>query len=158
MTTGTEAPAPGQAARQPPQVRPGAGSARWLKPLVLPLGLGRLEITDAGGRAEAYDVGAHLDAGGRVVGFRLVNDDDEGHDLYPDSGRWACSCPHCGPPGGAGVGGCAHAAGLRAALAALPAAALAQIALWAAAFVGCGELADFEGAFDHSAVNVTTRG
>jgi hypothetical protein len=100
-------------------VRPGAGSARWLRPLLLPLGIGRLEITDAAGRAEAYDVGAHLDADGRVVGFRLVNDDDEGYDLYPDSGRWACSCPHFGPDGGEDVGGCAHAAGLRAALAAL---------------------------------------
>jgi hypothetical protein len=139
-------------------VRAGAVGARWLRPLVLPLGLGRLEITDAAGRAEAYDVGAHVDADGRVVGFRLVNDDDEGHDLLPDSGRWACSCPHCGSPGDAGVGDCSHAAGLRAALAALPAAALAQIALWAAAFVGCGEFADFKGAFDHSAVNVTTRG
>ena len=158
MTTGTEPPAPAPAARRPPPVRPGAGSARWLRPLLLPLGIGRLEITDAAGRAEAYDVGAHLDADGRVVGFRLVNDDDEGYDLYPDSGRWACSCPHFGPDGGEDVGGCAHAAGLRAALAALPAAALAQIALWAAAFVWCGGSADFEGAFDHSAVNSTTRG
>jgi hypothetical protein len=158
MTAETDAPAPGQAARQPRPVRPGAVGARWLRPLVLPLGLGRLEITGAAGNAEAYDVGAHLDADGRVVGFRLVNDDDEGHDLFPDSGRWACSCPHCGPPGDAGVGGCAHAAGLRAALAALPAAALAQIALWAAAFVWCGGFADFEAAFDHSAVNSTTRG
>ena len=148
MTPGTEAPA--RAARQPRRASPGAVGARWLRPLALPLGLGRLEITDAGGRAEAYDVGAHLDAGGRVVGFRLVNDDDEGHDLYPDSGRWACSCPRFGPQGGEGVGGCEHAAGLRA--------ALAQIALRAAAFVWCGEFADFEGAFDHSAINFTTLG
>ena len=110
---------PDQAARQPPPVRPGAVGARWLKPLLLPLGIGRLEVTDAAGRAEAYDVGAHLDAGGRVVGFRLVRDDDEGYDLFADCGRWACSCPHCGPPGGEGVGGCAHAAGVRAALAAI---------------------------------------
>ena len=156
MTPLTEAPT--QAARQPLPPRPGAVSARWLRPLALPLGIGRLEVTDAAGRAEAYDVGAHLDADGRVVGFRLVNDDDEGYDLFPGPAGWACSCPHCGPPGDAGVGGCAHAAGLRAALAALPAAALAQIALWAAAFVGCGKFADFGGAFDHSAVNVTTRG
>ena len=128
MTTGTDTPAAAPAARQPPPVRPGAGSARWLRPLLLPLGLGRLEITDAAGRAEAYDVGAHLDADNRVVGFRLVTDDDEGYDLFPDSGRWACSCRHCGPHGGEGVGGCAHAAGLRAALAALLATALVQIA------------------------------
>ena len=117
MTPLTEAPTP--AARQPPPVSPGAGSARWLRPLVLPLGLARLVITDAAGRAEAYDVGAHLDADNRVVGFRLVNDDDEGYDLSPDCGRWACSCRRCGPRGSDGVGGCAHAAGLRAALAAL---------------------------------------
>src|SRR5690348_8042740 len=115
MTTGTETPAP---------ARPGGCSARWLRPLVLPLGIGRLEVTGAAGRAEAYDIGAHLDAGGRVVGFRLVNDDDEGYDLFPAPARWACSGPRCG-----GVGGCEHAAGLRAALAALLAAALAQAAL-----------------------------
>src|SRR5215472_121866 len=99
MTPGAEAPA--RAARQPRRASPGAVGARWLRPLVLPLGLGRLEITGAGGRAEAHDVGAHLDADGRVVGFRLVNDDDEGHDLFPGPAGWACSCPHCGPPGDA---------------------------------------------------------
>jgi hypothetical protein len=156
MTPGTEAPA--RAARQPRRASPGAVGARWLRPLALPLGLGRLEVTDAAGRAEAYDVGAHLGADNRVVGFRLVNDDDESYDLYPDCGRWACSCRRCGPPGGEGAGGCAHAAGLRAALAALLATALAQTALWAAAFVWCGGFADFAAAFDHSAVNVTTRG
>ena len=158
MATGTETPAPAQPARTPPPVRPGAGSARWLKPLVLPLGIGRLEITDAAGQAEAYDVGAHLDAGGRVVGFRLVGDDDEGYDLFTDCGRWACSCPHSGAHGGGGVGGCAHAAGLRAALAALPATAPAQTAWWAVAFVWCGEFADCEEAFYHSAVNCTALG
>jgi hypothetical protein len=158
MTTGTEAPAHAQPARKPPPVRPGAARARWLKPLVLPLGLGRLEITDAAGRAEAYDVGAHLDADNRVVGFRLVNDEDEGYDLFTDCSRWACSCPRFGAHGDKGVEGCAHAAGLRAALAALLATALAQAALRAAAFVLCGGFADFEGAFDHSAVNFTTLG
>jgi hypothetical protein len=44
------------------------------------------------------------------------------------------------------------------ALVALLATALAQIALWAAAFVLCGEFADFEEAFYHSAVNFTTLG
>ena len=158
MTPGTETPAPARAARQPRRASPGAVGARWLRPLLLPLGLGRLEITGAAGRAEAYDVGAHLDADNRVVGFRLVNDEDEGYDLFTDCGRWACSCPRFGVHGDKGVEGCAHAAGLRAALAALLATALAQAALWAAAFVWCGEFADFEGAFDHSAVNVTTRG
>jgi hypothetical protein len=56
------------------------------------------------------------------------------------------------------VEGCEHAAGLRAALAALLATALAQTALWAPAFVWCGEFADFEEAFYHSAVNFTTLG
>jgi Ion channel len=50
------------------------------------------------------------------------------------------------------------AAVLGTALAALLAAALAQIALWAAAFVLCGEFSDFEEAFYHSAVNFTTLG
>jgi hypothetical protein len=36
--------------------------------------------------------------------------------------------------------------------------ALAQIALWAGTFVLCGEFADFEEAFYHSAVNFTTLG
>jgi hypothetical protein len=117
MTAETETPA--QAARKPRRVRPGAVGARWLRPLVLPLGLGRLEITDAAGQAEAYDVGAHLDAENRVVGFRLVTDDDEGHDLFPGPAGWACSCPRFGHDGGEGVGGCEHAAGLRAALAAI---------------------------------------
>jgi len=50
------------------------------------------------------------------------------------------------------------AAVLGSALAALLATAVAQIALWAAAFVVCGEFADFEDAFYHSAVNFTTLG
>jgi hypothetical protein len=129
MTTGNEAHAHAQAAPKPPPVRPGAACARWLRPLALPLGIGRLEITDAAGRAEAYDVGAHLDADGRVVGFRLVNDEDEGYDLFTDCSRWACSCPRFGVHGDKGVEGCPHAAGLRAALAALLATALAQTAL-----------------------------
>jgi hypothetical protein len=44
------------------------------------------------------------------------------------------------------------------ALAALLATTAVQIALWAAAFVACGEFADFEDAFYHSAVNFTTLG
>src|SRR5262245_1497391 len=47
---------------------------------------------------------------------------------------------------------------LAAALAALLATAMVQIALWATAFVLCGEFADFETAFYHSAVNFTTLG
>lgn len=50
------------------------------------------------------------------------------------------------------------AAALGVALLALLAAALAQVALWAFAFVLCGEFADFEEAFYHSAVNFTTLG
>ena len=50
------------------------------------------------------------------------------------------------------------AAALGAALLALLVSALAQVALWAGAFVLCGEFADFEGAFYHSAVNFTTLG
>jgi Ion channel len=50
------------------------------------------------------------------------------------------------------------AAVLGTALVALLATALAQIALWAAAFMLCGEFADSETAFYHSAVNFTTLG
>ena len=50
------------------------------------------------------------------------------------------------------------AATLGAALAALLATAVVQIALWAAAFVLGGEFASFEDAFYHSAVNFTTLG
>ena len=50
------------------------------------------------------------------------------------------------------------AAVLGTALLGLLATALAQIALWGAAFVLCGEFADFEDAFYHSAVNFTTLG
>ena len=50
------------------------------------------------------------------------------------------------------------AAVLGAALLALLATSMVQIALWAAAFVWCGEFADFETAFYHSAVNFTTLG
>ena len=38
------------------------------------------------------------------------------------------------------------------------AAQLAQIAAWAALFIGCGEFSDFPTAFYHSAVNFTTLG
>jgi hypothetical protein len=44
------------------------------------------------------------------------------------------------------------------ALLALVVSAAVQIALWAAAFVLCGEFADFETAYYHSAVNFTTLG
>ncbi|QDU23528.1 ion channel [Urbifossiella limnaea] len=50
------------------------------------------------------------------------------------------------------------AAALGAALVALLATSLAQIALWAAAFVLAGEFSDFEEAYYHSAVNFTTLG
>jgi hypothetical protein len=50
------------------------------------------------------------------------------------------------------------AAILGTALLALLVSALAQIALWAGAFVLCGEFVDFEEAFYHSAVNFTTLG
>lgn len=50
------------------------------------------------------------------------------------------------------------AAALGTALLGLLVAALAQVALWAAAFMLCGEFADFETAYYHSAVNFTTLG
>jgi hypothetical protein len=50
------------------------------------------------------------------------------------------------------------AAALGTALLALLVSALASIALWAGAFVLCGEFADFEEAIYHSAVNFTTLG
>ena len=45
-----------------------------------------------------------------------------------------------------------------AALLALQATSIAQIAVWAMTFVWCGEFADPEEAFYHSAVNFTTLG
>jgi hypothetical protein len=119
MTTATETPAPVKPARKPRQVKPVSGSVRWLKRLVLPLGIGRLEIVNANGVAEQYDVGAHLDTDDRVVGFRMVKDDDEGYDLFTDSARWTCSCPHFEFHGHQDRKGCKHAAGLRAALQAI---------------------------------------
>ena len=50
------------------------------------------------------------------------------------------------------------AAVLGTAMLALLATALVQIALWATAFVLCGEFSDFEDTFYHSAVNFTTLG
>jgi hypothetical protein len=50
------------------------------------------------------------------------------------------------------------AAVLGTALLALLFAALLQIAVWAGAFVLCGEFTDFEAAYYHSAVNFTTLG
>jgi hypothetical protein len=50
------------------------------------------------------------------------------------------------------------AAVLGTALLALLVSALIQIALWAVAFMLCGEFADFEAAYYHSAVNFTTLG
>ncbi len=52
----------------------------------------------------------------------------------------------------------AGAAILGCALLAMLVSALAQIALWAGAFMLCGEFADFDDAFYHSAVNFTTLG
>jgi hypothetical protein len=106
-----------KSARRPRTVRPVGGLVRWLKPLVLPLGIGRLAITNAAGALEEYDVGAHVD-GGRITGFRLVRDNDEGHDVYVLAPRWSCSCPHFTFHGHADPKGCKHAAALRAALAA----------------------------------------
>jgi hypothetical protein len=105
--------------RKPRIVKPVTGSVRWFKRLVLPLGIGRLEIVNANGQPEQYDVGAHLDTDDRVVGFRLVKDDDEGYDLFTDSARWTCSCPHFEFHGHQDRKGCKHAAGLWAALQAI---------------------------------------
>jgi hypothetical protein len=97
--------------------RPVTGSVRWLLPLHLPLGIGRLAITNAAGVEEEYDVGAHVE-GEQVVGFRLVKDDDEGYDLFTLAPRWSCSCPHFTFHGHRDPKGCEHVAALRAALAA----------------------------------------
>jgi hypothetical protein len=62
--------------------------------MVLPHGLGRLAITSITTRGPVtteYDVGAHLDERGKVVGYRLVKDDDEAHDSTQRTCR-LCSC------------------------------------------------------------------
>ncbi len=119
MPTVPTSTAPVKAARKPRQVKPVSGSVRWIKRLVLPLGVGRLAITNANGEETEYDVAAHLDPDDRVIGFRLVKDDDEGYDLFTDSDRWTCSCPHYEFHGDKDPKGCKHAASLRAALQAI---------------------------------------
>jgi hypothetical protein len=76
-------------------VKPVTGSCRWVKKPVLPCGLGRLAITSltASGPVTAeYDIGCHLDHQGKVVGYRLVKDDDEAHDIDTSGQDWLCSC------------------------------------------------------------------
>jgi hypothetical protein len=70
-----------------------SGSCKWVKRMVLPRGLGRLSITShttRGPVVQEYDVGAHLDQAGRVTGYRLVKDDDEGYDV--SAADWTCTC------------------------------------------------------------------
>jgi hypothetical protein len=77
------------------QVKAVSGSVRWVKKMVLPHGLGRLAITSITTRGPVtteYDVGAHLDERGKVVGYRLVKDDDEAHDIDTSGQDWLCSC------------------------------------------------------------------
>jgi hypothetical protein len=66
-----------------------------------------------------YDVGAHLDRQGTVVGWRLVKDDDEGYDVDISTAPWSCSCPDYINRRSNSPHPCKHAAGLRGALAAL---------------------------------------
>jgi hypothetical protein len=67
--------------------------------------------------------------------------------LLPAMGRVSVRLPFWGAAAFLGI-----------ALAALLTTAVAQIALWASAFMLCGEFADFDDAFYHSAVNFTTLG
>jgi hypothetical protein len=100
-------------------VQPVSGSARWLRRPLLPLGLGRLRISTAAGVSHEYDVGAHLDETGHVIGWRLVKDDDEGYDVDISTAPWSCSCPDYTLRRSNSPHTCKHAAGLRMALAAL---------------------------------------
>lgn len=74
--------------------KPVSGSCKWIKRMVLPLGLGRLSITSNTSRGPVtaeYDVGAHLTEG-KVTGYRLVKDDDEGYDVDATGKDWHCTC------------------------------------------------------------------
>jgi hypothetical protein len=62
---------PAEIASLPPGVQ------RWLRPLTLPHGFGRLEITSPEGQTTAYDVQAVLaEDRHTVLGFLLADDDD----------------------------------------------------------------------------------
>jgi hypothetical protein len=80
--------------------------------------LGRLSITNEYGTTE-YDIGAHLDRAGRIVGWRLVKDDDEGYDLDISHEPWACTCPDFTYRRESSPHPCKHGAALAAALRAL---------------------------------------
>jgi hypothetical protein len=77
-------------------VKPVSGRCRWLKPLVLPHGIGRLAITSHTQRGPVtaeYDVEAILNAAGQVVGYHLVKDDDERYHIDTSWGAvWECDC------------------------------------------------------------------
>src|SRR5436309_2244366 len=86
-------------AAPPPSVKPVTGTARWLRPLVLPRGTGRLSLTvrRATGRlvTTEYEVRCHLE-GGRILGYRLTKDDGEFYDVDasfgPEPEHWDCDC------------------------------------------------------------------
>ena len=90
------------------RVKPVAGNCRWVRRLTLPDGLGRIDINGAG-----YDVEAVLD-GGRVVGLRLVKDDDTAYHVDTSGADWTCDCPDAVYRDRQ----CKHSKSLRAALAA----------------------------------------
>jgi hypothetical protein len=98
-------------------VQPVRGKALWLKRPALPKGLGRLRITTAAGVSHDYDVGAHLDQAGHVIGYRLVKDDDTGWDVSADMS--SCSCPDFELRRSNSQFPCKHIRGLSVALAAL---------------------------------------
>lgn len=84
-----------QTTKRKRNVKPVTGSCRWVKPLLLPFGLGRLAITSETKRGPVtneYDIGCHLGERNRILGYRLVKDDDEGYDLDASGEHWTCTC------------------------------------------------------------------
>ena len=98
MTT-VSFPPPRVKANQP--VPPVRGSAVWVKPLLLPGGLGRLRITahtKRGPVTAGYDVEATYSPDGRrLLGFSLATDSDDIYsiDITWGEGQWVCDCGDC---------------------------------------------------------------
>src|SRR4051812_42501852 len=70
---------------KPPQ--PVHGTCRWINRPQLPYGLGRLAINGV-----EYDTEGHVQDE-RIVGVRLVKDDDTVYDIDAGGEHFSCDCP-----------------------------------------------------------------
>lgn len=82
--------------RKPRRQAPLRGKVRWLRPLVLPLGFGRLAVTSVGvtGRATTteYDVEAVLGPGQEVRGLTFFKDNDDRYTVEIKGDELRCEC------------------------------------------------------------------